>query len=264
MTSRVASLAHWYGEHGRHGLAWRQSQDHWSILVSEVMLAQTQVSRVELVWPGFIAQFPTPAAMAKASPGSVIAAWGRLGYPRRARRLWEAACLIDANGWPTDYRTLPGVGPYTAGALAAQADDDPDAVGIDVNIRRVVQRVGGSLVRDKDAGAAAVDIARPLVGRDRLLALMDLGAQVCTPKSPSCDECPLRLRCVTRGPLVGEGTKPQARYEGSLRQRRGDVLRVLRETPTAAAGDFDASVLQSLLDDHLVRIDGRVVRLATD
>src|SRR6185312_9493497 len=100
------------------------------------------------------------ATAAAAGPGALIAAWGRLGYPRRARRLWEAAVVVHEHGWPADYTTLPGVGRYTAGALAAQADERPDAIGVDVNIRRVVQRVSGATLSDRDAEQAAIDVAR--------------------------------------------------------------------------------------------------------
>ena len=108
------ALRHWYQDHGRHDLAWRQTRDRWAVLVSEVMLAQTQVGRVAAVWPSFMERFPTPGAMAASSPGDVIVAWGNLGYPRRARRLWEAAGIVAATGWPDDLAALPGVGRYTA------------------------------------------------------------------------------------------------------------------------------------------------------
>ena len=100
--SPAGPLRHLVREHGRHDLPWRQTRDRWAVLVSEVMLQQTQVPRVLDAWPAFIARFPTAAAMAAAGPGAVIAAWGRLGYPRRARRLWEAATIIATDGWPDD------------------------------------------------------------------------------------------------------------------------------------------------------------------
>ncbi len=146
--------------------------------MSEVMLHQTQVPRVAAVFDGFVARFPTPAAMAAVSPGAVITAWGRLGYPRRARRLWESACIIDAQGWPADLSTLPGVGRYTAAAIDAQVDDT-DVPAIEVNVRRVLQRVMGQRLSDRAAEAAMVRVGRGLHGRDRLLAFMDLGATVC-------------------------------------------------------------------------------------
>src|SRR5436305_2082191 len=173
-----ASLARWYRDHGRHDLPWRASRDRWHVLVSEVMLHQTQVPRVIPAYAAFLAQFPSPAAAAGAGPGAVIAAWGRLGYPRRARRLWEAAVVITRTGWPDDLTELPGVGRYTADAIAAQVDDD-DRIGIEVNIRRVCERVQGEPLRDRQAEECAREIAGSLRGRDRLLALMDVGATVC-------------------------------------------------------------------------------------
>jgi A/G-specific adenine glycosylase len=182
------------------------------VLVSETMLHQTQVTRVAATYDTFLEQFPTPHAMAAAGPGPVIEAWGRLGYPRRARRLWEAAVAIDAHGWPDDLTELPGVGRYTAGAIAAQADDD-DVPAVDVNVRRVLERVRGTRLTPREAERAMLDVGRPLRGRDRLLALMDVGAVLCRPRSPNCAACPLRRRCRTRGELPsatrpGDGTAP--------------------------------------------------------
>src|SRR5262245_946151 len=192
--ARPASLRSWYVRHGRHDLPWRETRDRWLVLTSEVMLHQTQVARVEAVWPAFIAAFPTPEAMAAAGPAAVIRAWDRLGYPRRARRLYEAAVVIARDGWPDDLRVLPGVGRYTAAAVRAQADGE-DVPAVDVNIRRVVQRIVGRTVGDPVAETVMVEVARPLRGRDRLLALMDLGALVCRPRAPLCDPCPLFGAC---------------------------------------------------------------------
>src|SRR4029079_5852793 len=123
--------------------------------------------------------------------------WGRLGYPRRARWLLEAAKRIDASGWPDDLGELPGVGRYTAAAIAAQTAD-VDVVGIEVNIRRVCERVRGARLSTTEAEAAAITSACPLRGRDRLLALMDLGATVCTARAPACDACPIARSCAAR------------------------------------------------------------------
>lgn len=260
----MTPLERWYAEHGRHDLVWRTTREPWAVLVSEVMLAQTQVGRVEVAFPTFMTLFPTPSAAATAGPGALIAAWGRLGYPRRARRLWEAAVIIAERGWPTDYQDLPGVGPYTAGALAAQVDDDPNAIGVDVNIRRVIQRVAGELLPDHAVGVAAARIARPLRGRDRLLALMDVGAMVCKPRDPACTACPLRRRCATQGVLDNERRSTQPRYEGSMRQRRGAILAALRSHDTAAANVLDEPALASLVADRLVSVVNNVVTLARD
>lgn len=255
MTTAVDSrLQRWYCEHGRHDLAWRHTRDRWLVLVSEVMLAQTQVARVAVAWPAFVARFPTSAAMAAATPGEVIEAWGRLGYPRRARRLWEAATAIELDGWPSDLTTLPGVGRYTAGAVRAQADGETDAIGIDVNIRRVCERVGGRALSTVDAETEAIAIAFPLFGRDRLLALMDLGAQVCTPRAPSCERCPLAERCTTRGERDDEVRRRSARYQGSFRERRGEVLARLRVDNAVRVGELDAEALESLAADGLAEV----------
>jgi len=229
------------------------------VLVSEVMLHQTQVPRVAAAWPGFIARFPTPATMADAGPGAVIAAWGRLGYPRRARRLWEAAVAITERGWPDDLTELPGVGRYTAAAVAAQADD-ADVVAVEVNVRRVVERVAGRRLTPREAEASARALGGSLGGRDRLLALMDVGAVVCRPRDPRCDECPLSPRCIGRGPVAGERRGRQGRFEGSFRQRRGRVLAELRTGPTETAG-LDADALASLVSDGLAAVEGATASL---
>ena len=252
-------LRTWYARHGRHDLAWRATRDRWAVLVSEVMLHQTQVPRVAEAWPAFMARFPTPAAMADAGPGAVIAAWDRLGYPRRARWLWETARIIADRGWPDDLTELPGVGRYTAAAVAAQADG-VDVVALDVNVRRVVERVAGRRLGEQDADDAARAIGKPLTGRDRLLALMDVGALLCRPRAPRCAECPLQRGCVARGPLDGERRSVQGRFEGSFRQRRGRVLAALRAGPADATA-LDADALSSLVADGLAAVDGATASL---
>jgi A/G-specific adenine glycosylase len=261
LTTRTSALARWYRAHGRHSLPWRASRDRWTILVSEVMLHQTQAPRVAATWDAFIAQFPDPATTAAAGPAAVITAWGRLGYPRRARRLWEAAQYISEHGWPADLTALPGVGRYTAAAVAAQADEH-DAIGIEVNIRRVCERVAGARLSDRNAEAVAVEIAAPLQGRDRLLALMDLGATVCTARAPACDACPLYEGCATRGTHAEETRHRQSRFEGSFRQRRGVVLAQLRVAPTPAE-ELDGEALFTLITDGLAEVERGVARLAT-
>jgi len=252
--ARPASLRSWYARHGRHDLPWRATRDRWLVLVSEVMLHQTQVSRVEAAWPQFSGAFPTPDAMAAAGPAAVIQAWGRLGYPRRARRLYDAAVVIASDGWPDDLRALPGVGRYTAAAVRAQADG-ADVPAVDVNIRRVVQRVIGRVLSDAVAEEVMVVIAHPLRGRDRLLALMDLGALVCKPRAPLCTTCPLLASCATRGELLDEGARRGAPYRGSFRERRGRVLGALRTGPVPVA-DLDADALASLVLDGLAAVHG--------
>ena len=259
-----APIVAWYARHGRHDLPWRATRDRWAVLVSEVMLQQTQVSRVAGVWPGFMARFPTPEAMAAAGAGEVIAAWGTLGYPRRARRLWEAAGQIAAAGWPADLTDLPGVGRYTAEAIRAQVDGH-DAPAIETNIRRVVERRAGRALTPAEAAADSRDAGRPLTGRDRLLALMDIGALLCRPRVPRCPECPLAPSCATAAagasPDPALGRRPrQPAYEGSFRQRRGRVLAELRAGPRPSA-EVDPAALASLIEDGLATLDGPLARL---
>jgi A/G-specific adenine glycosylase len=249
-------LTTWYEDHGRHDLPWRLTRDRWAILVSEVMLHQTQVARVAAVYDDFLARFPTPAAMADAGPAAVIAAWGRLGYPRRARRLHDSAVVLRDHGWPDDLTALPGVGRYTAAAVVAQADD-VDVPAVEVNIRRVAERVRGERLSERAAEEATVRIGGPLRGRDRLLALMDVGALLCKPREPRCGECPLRRRCATRGPRPDETRHRQPPFAGSFRQRRGEVMARLR-VGTVLARELDAEALTSLVDDGLaVVVRGR-------
>jgi A/G-specific adenine glycosylase len=227
--------------------------------MSEVMLHQTQVGRVATAWPEFATRFPRPAAAAAAGPAEVIRAWGRLGYPRRARHLHDAAVVIERSGWPDDLRALPGVGRYTAAAVRAQADGW-DVPAVDVNIRRVVQRASGERLGDRAAEAAMVEIGWPLTGRDRLLALMDVGALLCRPRQPRCGQCPLESRCASRGPLDGETRRRGAPYAGSFRQRRGQVLAVLRSGPVPAR-QLDADALGALVADGLARVEGETASL---
>ncbi len=253
------ALVGWYAEHGRHALPWRATRDRWSVLVSEVMLQQTQVSRVLVAWPAFMQSFPTPVAAAAVPVGDVLRAWGRLGYPRRARRLWEAATVIATSGWPRDLQELPGVGRYTAGALAAQADGT-DVPALDVNIRRVLERVEGRRLTEREAHAAMVAVGAPLQGRDRLLALMDVGAVVCRPRDPRCTACPLRSRCATRGVRADERRSSQPAFAGSFRERRGTVMAALRAGPTPVA-DVDVEALRSLVGDGLAVVSGTTAAL---
>jgi len=255
------TLAEWYAAHGRHDLPWRATRDRWAVLVSEVMLHQTQVPRVAAVYDAFFARFPTPERMAAAGPADVIRAWGRLGYPRRARRLWEASVHVATGGWPGDLTELPGVGRYTAAAVAAQADD-ADVAALDVNVRRVVERVRGTTLPTRAAEAAMVAVGAPLRGRDRLLALMDVGATICRPRDPACPECPLRHACRARGALPAAPRRATP-FAGSFRQRRGRVMAELRAAGDAgvAAGGLDPAALDSLVADGLATVAAGLARL---
>jgi A/G-specific adenine glycosylase len=238
----------WYRASGRV-LPWRETRDPYAILVSEVMLQQTQVSRVVERYTAWVARWPTAAALAEAPPAEVIAAWSGLGYNNRAVRLHAAARRVARDGWPTSYeglRTLPGVGPYTAAAVACLAFGE-DRLPIDVNIRRVLHR---ALERDSIA---------PPPGRtaDLTQALFDLGATVCIARRPRCGACPLAGACPSRGRTY-EPERKQGRFEGSRRQARGALLRQVAAGGVALA-DADTDIAEALARDGLVAIaSGRI------
>jgi len=198
------ALLRWYARHGRD-LPWRRTRDPYAVLVSEVMLQQTQVSRVLDYYPRFLARYPTVEDLAGASAPAVRESWAGLGYYRRADNLRRAAALVaERHGgrFPDDVtalRTLPGVGRYTAGAVAAFAFGR-DAPILDTNAARVLARVfGGGRRRTRSArlwalAAAAIPAGR---GYDFNQAIMDLGALVCRARSPGCPACPTRKACRT-------------------------------------------------------------------
>jgi A/G-specific adenine glycosylase len=276
-------LLDWY-DRSRRDLPWRDpGVTPWQILVSEFMLQQTPVSRVLPIWRDWVARWPTPSATAAASAADVVRAWGKLGYPRRAKRLHECATVIARDYQdvvPDDVEillTLPGIGSYTARAVACFAYQQPVPV-VDTNVRRVVARVVHGRA---DAGPAST--ARDHADVSALLpddgaahrfsaALMELGATVCTARAPRCGLCPVS-RCAWRAsgypPAQGPARRPQA-YAGTDRQVRGRLLDVLRDNDfpvTRAELDVawltDAEqrerALNSLLADGLVTqtVDGR-------
>ena len=241
MSFRPAELIDWYAT-ARRDLPWRAPEvTAWQIMVSEFMLQQTPVARVAPIWIDWVARWPTPSATAAAGPAEVLRAWGKLGYPRRAKRLHECATVIA-----TDYGdvvpeevetllTLPGVGAYTARAVACFAYGQRVPV-VDTNVRRVIARV---VHGQADAGSPSAvrdlaDVAAVLPeGEEAAVfsaALMELGATVCTARSPKCEVCPLSA-CAWRaaGFPPGEGPRrPAQTYAGTDRQVRGKLLDVLR------------------------------------
>jgi A/G-specific adenine glycosylase len=224
--SRGEALLAWYDEH-RRDLPWRTTTDPYRVLVSEVMLQQTQVSRVVPAYASFLDRFPTAAALAAAPLDDVLEAWQGLGYPVRARRLREAARIVSIHGWPPDaagLEELPGIGPYTAAAVASFALGEQVAA-VDTNVRRVISRWRGAPLTGRHLAAAADD---EMVGSAAAWnqAMMELGALVCRAE-PLCDRCPVAAECAD--PSVYVAPPRQARYEGSVRQARGDVLRRLRQ-----------------------------------
>jgi A/G-specific adenine glycosylase len=233
-----APLLAWYGASGRD-LPWRRTHDPYAILVSEVMLQQTQVDRVVPRYLAWLECWPTVDALAAASAGEVIRAWQGLGYNRRALALHRATQTIARDGWPNDLTTLPGVGPYTAAAIRNFAFGE-EILPHDVNVDRVERRTGYSFT-----GAAAQ-------------ALMDLGATVCLARVPRCEICPLETACPSRG-TRDEPTRKQSRFEGSFRQRRAATLRLV--SVTAVQSDaLDQEAVEALAKDGLVvlRLDGTV------
>jgi len=248
-----------------------------------VMLQQTQASRVVTAFGSFLRRFPTVRALAAATRGDVVREWGGLGYNRRAVRLSEAARIVvrDHGGRiprdPATLRGLPGVGPYTAAAVASLGFGEPVAV-VDTNVRRVVSRVhlgvDGHEVSSKEAWGLAegwLDRDDPVMWNQ---ALMDLGRAVCRPE-PRCDVCPLAGVCRFRrdGAAATRGPTRQGSFEGSTRQVRGAVVRALRSHPwltpaqlaskTGFPVDRVDAAVATLSVDGLVEVDAGRVRLAS-
>jgi A/G-specific adenine glycosylase len=232
-------LLAWYGRQARD-LPWRRTRDPYAILVSEVMLQQTQVERVVPRYERWLDRWPTVEALAAASAAEVIVEWQGLGYNRRAISLHRAAAHVADHGWPSDLTVLPGVGPYTAAAVRNFAFGE-DVLPRDVNVERVERRSAHAF-----SGAAAQ-------------ALMDLGATVCLARVPRCEACPLAGACPSGGTREGPARK-QSPFEGSFRQRRAAALRAVAESPKRVS-DVELDVARSLAADGLVVIDGDLVAL---
>lgn len=232
-------LLRWFAERGRD-LPWRRTRDPYAILVSEVMLQQTQVARVVPRYLEWLERWPTVGALAAAPSADVIRAWQGLGYNRRALNLQRAAREVAANGWPEDLTQLPGVGAYTAAAVECFAHGRP-VLPVDVNIRRVQERTGQAF--DHECAQA----------------LMDLGATVCLARVPRCGACPLAARCPSRGQRF-EPVRKQGPFEGSFRQLRARTLRLVAEAPRLLA-ELDRDAVRSLERDELVQVADELVRL---
>jgi A/G-specific adenine glycosylase len=257
------AIVDWYATAARD-LPWRRPGiDAWAVLVSEVMLQQTPVVRVEPVWREWMARWPTPAALAAVAPADVIRAWGKLGYPRRALRLREAAvAVVERHGGvvPADVaalEALPGVGTYTARAVACFGYGQPQPV-VDTNVRRVVARLVHGRAEAGTARATDLsDIAAltpPDAGRATRfsVAAMELGALVCVAGTPRCGVCPVRHRCAWRLAGCPPHDAPPRRvqkFAGTDRQVRGRLLDVLR----AAHVPVDATALEPAWDDAVQR-----------
>jgi A/G-specific adenine glycosylase len=232
-----STLLAWHAKH-RADLPWRRRRDPYAVLVSEVMLQQTQVPRVVPRFEAWMARWPTVEALAAASSSDVILAWQGLGYNRRAVNLHRAAQRVAAEGWPDDLTVLPGVGDYTASAVRRFAFGDA-VLPLDTNVRRVLERTGGSF------------------GPESAEALMDLGREVCLARVPRCRICPLAAGCPSRGRRY-EPLRKQSRFEGSFRQRRAETLRLVASGRSAG---LDPEALTSLERDGLVEVRAGLAHL---
>ncbi len=249
------------------------------------MLQQTQASRIALRFPRFLARFPDAGALAAAPPATVLAEWSGLGYNRRALALRDAAVAVAAHGWPQEVAALerlPGVGPYTARAVASLAFGQRVGV-VDTNVRRWLVRRLGVADAPRALQAAADELAA--AGADRRAAdwthaSMEFGASICRPRAPRCDVCPIAAGCPSRGRVVDVAVRRQPTLSGSARAYRGSVVRVLGATAGHALPaeelrrrmNADAvgprlpdaawtGILDGLVRDRLVHRSGEIVRL---
>jgi A/G-specific adenine glycosylase len=242
----------WYSQNKRD-LPWRRTSDPYAILVSEVMLQQTQVARVVPRYLEWVERWPTAGALAAATPADVIRAWSGLGYNRRAVNLHRCAQVVVGLGGfprePAELLKLPGIGPYTAAAVACFAFGAQIAAP-DTNALRVLER------------AFAGEDVEPPPGRayEWNQALFDLGREVCIARRPRCEACPLASQCPSRGRTYAP-LRRQSRFEGSFRQRRARLLREIAAAGRLPEGSCDAEVLISLVRDGLAEVSGGEARL---
>jgi A/G-specific adenine glycosylase len=269
----------WYVR-GHRDLPWRGTCDPYAVLVSEVMLQQTQASRVADRYPRFMARFPNVAALASASEADVLAEWSGLGYNRRARSLHRAATLVTASGWPPDLaglQALPGVGAYTARAIGSLAFGWTLGV-VDTNVRRwLVRRFGldpelagaarPALQRLADALATGSDNQAPHDAASWTHASMELGAVVCRAQKPACGMCPIAMGCPSRGRAGRVPVARQRPFRGSRRAYRGALVRALASAPDHALSHVEAAdaVARSAAAGALVdAVDPRFIQAAIE
>ncbi len=257
-------LLSWY-KNAKRDLPWRKTQDPYAIVLSEVMLQQTQVDRVKPKWESWLQLFPTWASLARAKTADVLKAWSGLGYNRRALMLQKLAATVEERGsFPQDeeaMRDLPGIGPYTAAAVAAFAFRIKGSAPVDTNIDRVLRRVFGYHKKNAKAVAALAKEVVPTDVASWNHALMDLGASKCNARKPQCETCPLRTICVSY-PCKGDDivkTK-QKKFEGSDRMYRGRLLRALHKNSVLRRNNVGKEI--GLSDD--VRVQRIIAGLTKD
>ncbi|MEA2312892.1 MAG: A/G-specific adenine glycosylase, partial [Solirubrobacteraceae bacterium] len=210
-------------------LPWRATRDPYALLVSEVMLQQTQAARVVPRYEAFLARFPTAVALAAAPPAEVLEEWSGLGYNRRALALQAAARAVAERGWPEDLTELPGVGAYTDAAVASFAWDAPRAA-VDTNVRRVISRFDGIAHGPAELARRAAEVMPAGGAATHNQAMMELGATVCRPRRPGCGECPISNGCASRDRVPAAPASRRSRssrFEDTDRWARGRILAAL-------------------------------------
>ena len=222
---RETTLLDWYAR-VRRPLPWRFTRDPYALLVSEVMLQQTQAARVVPYYEAFLARFPDAGALAAAPVRDVLAAWSGLGYNRRALALRAAAGVVAEHGWPGALEELPGVGPYTAAAVASFAWD-AQVAAVDTNVRRVIARWDGRERAPRALAARAAELLPAGRAGEWNQAMMELGATVCTPRAPRCDACPVRPSCIGPHAVPARPRGRAERFEDSDRWARGRIVAAL-------------------------------------
>jgi A/G-specific adenine glycosylase len=272
-------LLAWYATEHRD-FPWRWTSDPWAVLVSEVMLQQTQASRVVVRFPPFMQRFPTTTVMAAASEAEVLVAWTGLGYNRRALALRRVAIAVEETGWPRDVdglRRLPGIGAYTSRAVAALAFGQPVGA-VDTNVRRWLTRrfglpvaAGRGVLQDlADGLASAGRLTPPDEAAAWMHASMEFGARICRARAPICRDCPIARGCPSRNRAAHVPVKRQPRFGGSDRALRGALLRELTARPhghltIAAARRLAGTRLEPLITglerDRLAHRSGKLLKL---
>jgi A/G-specific adenine glycosylase len=277
------ALVDWYGARARP-LRIRATRDPWAVLVSEVMAQQTQIARVDEAWSRFMERYPTARSLARASTADVLRAWAGLGYNRRARNLQRAAMAIEADhggavpGTVNELEALPGVGPYTARAVAAIAFGRPVAA-VDTNVKRVITRLRGETLPPRALQEVADALVEPADPARWTHASMELGATVCTARDPRCGECPVARWCASAGTVEIPARRTRSAepaFERTSRWLRGRIIERLRaldddewdRLPAAIgvheADDIEAAVTALQREGLLERGPSGAVRLPSD